>query len=202
MIKKFLHVGCGHNKKEHTTKVFNTDAWEEVRLDINPTVNPDIISSIQDMSSILDSSYDAIFSSHNIEHIFAHEVIDTFKEFRRVLKDGGYLILTCPDIKSVCSVIASGKVNNKLYDSPAGPIYPLDILYGFRQSIASGNEFMVHKYGYTAETMHLIMNEAGFNSFCVAEAEGTYSLWLIAYNNVTISSNKLEENLKKHILFE
>ena len=35
MTQRFLHVGCGQNSKENTTPVFNSDEWEEVRLDID-----------------------------------------------------------------------------------------------------------------------------------------------------------------------
>ena len=36
--------------KDNTTPVFNSDEWEEVRLDIDKHVNPDIVCSIEDMS--------------------------------------------------------------------------------------------------------------------------------------------------------
>ena len=60
MTKKFLHVGCGQAKKDSTTPIFNTDDWVETRLDIDSSVNPDIVASMQDMSMISDNSYDAI----------------------------------------------------------------------------------------------------------------------------------------------
>jgi predicted SAM-dependent methyltransferase len=37
---------------------------------------------------------DALYSSHNIEHVFAHEVVPTLKEFRRVLKPDGFVVIT------------------------------------------------------------------------------------------------------------
>ncbi len=70
---KFLHIGCGPKRKESTTKVFNSDSWEEVTLDIDEGVNPDIIGTMTDLSMIEDSSFDAIYSSHNIEHLFLHD---------------------------------------------------------------------------------------------------------------------------------
>ena len=117
MSKKFLHIGCGPLYKDNTTPAFNSDEWEEVRLDIDPAHNPDIVCSMTEMTSVDDNSFDAIYSSHNIEHIFPHEVVGTFEEFRRVLKDDGFLILTCPDIKAVCALIGEGKVGEKLYTS-------------------------------------------------------------------------------------
>ena len=98
MIKKFLHVGCGQAQKKDTTKVFISDDWDEVRLDIDPSVNPDIIGDILDLNDIKDNSYDAVFSSHNIEHVFMHEVKIALNEFKRVLKDDGFLLICCPDI--------------------------------------------------------------------------------------------------------
>ena len=74
MNKKFLHVGCGRLTKLHSTPEFNSDIWDEVRVDIDKSVNPDIVASMTDMSVIESENYDAIYSSHNIEHLFSHEV--------------------------------------------------------------------------------------------------------------------------------
>ena len=91
--KKFLHVGCGPKYKDRTTPGFASDDWKEVRLDIDESVNPDIISSVLDLSAIDSESFDAIFSSHNIEHVYAHEVPIMLREFLRVLKGGGYFVV-------------------------------------------------------------------------------------------------------------
>ena len=31
----FLHIGCGPKRKPQTTRGFNTDAWTELRFDID-----------------------------------------------------------------------------------------------------------------------------------------------------------------------
>ena len=102
---KFLHVGCGPKRKESTTNVFNSDEWEEITLDIDPNCNPNIIGSMTDLSMIEDNSFDAVYSSHNIEHLFVHEAVLAVKEFFRVIKDTGYVMIVCPDIISTCEAI-------------------------------------------------------------------------------------------------
>jgi predicted SAM-dependent methyltransferase len=37
-----------------------------------------------------------------IEHVFPHEVQAVLLEFHRVLKKDGIVVLTCPDLRSVC----------------------------------------------------------------------------------------------------
>jgi predicted SAM-dependent methyltransferase len=71
-MKTFLHIGCGQKRKDRTTREFNTPQWKEVRLDIDESVNPDITGTMTDMSGVADASMDAIFSSHNIEHLYPH----------------------------------------------------------------------------------------------------------------------------------
>src|SRR5947209_1666250 len=69
----FLHVGCGPKRKSGTTRGFQRDEWTELRLDIDPSVKPDIIGTITDLSAVADASVDALYSSHNIEHLYPHE---------------------------------------------------------------------------------------------------------------------------------
>ena len=85
-MKQFLHVGCGPKHKDRTTAGFNNPDWHELRLDIDESVNPDIVGTMTDMSAVADASVDAVFSSHNIEHLYPHEVPVALAEFKRVLR--------------------------------------------------------------------------------------------------------------------
>tara|TARA_Y100000996_G_C22558679_1_gene656492 strand:+ start:9105 stop:9737 length:633 start_codon:yes stop_codon:yes gene_type:complete len=198
MTKTFLHVGCGNMTKEGTTPVFNTDEWKEVRADIDENVNPDIIASMTDMSAINDKSYDAVYSSHNIEHLYAHEVPTAVNEFSRVLKKNGFLIITCPDLKSVCHQVSKGNLTGKLYESQAGPITAIDILYGLRPALAVGNYYMAHKVGFTADLLKDTLTQFGFQQAIVAAVPSRYVLWGIATKNDKIDSLELFEILKTH----
>lgn len=180
-MKKFLHVGCGPKQKEMTTAGFNTPEWEELRLDIDPNVHPDIIGTMIDMSAVSDESVDAVFSSHNIEHLYPHEVSLALAEFSRVLKPDGFAVITCPDLQSVCALIAEDKLLEPAYTAPAGPISPLDILYGHRPQLAKGNLFMAHRCGFTQRVLSGTLQASGFAAVA-AKRRGHpfYDLWALA----------------------
>jgi len=162
-MKTLLNVGCGYSNISQLDGFSDSD-WKEIRLDIDKQVKPDIVGTLTDMSLVETSSIDAIYSAYNIDHIYAHEVPIAFKEFYRVLNEDGIVVLRCPDIQTVCEVIAQDKLLDPLYESPIGPIYPIDILFGNRQQIANGNEFMAKKVGFTYSVLNKTFSEAGFQA--------------------------------------
>jgi hypothetical protein len=54
-----LHVGCGSLRIEATP--FGALGWEEIRLDIDPAVSPDLIGTITSMPEVPTASVDAVF---------------------------------------------------------------------------------------------------------------------------------------------
>jgi ubiquinone/menaquinone biosynthesis C-methylase UbiE len=183
-MKTVLHVGCGPYKPEKLHAMFRTQEWQELRLDIDPKVKPDIVASITDLSALADGSVDAVFSSHNLEHLYPHEVPLALREFRRVLKSPqGIALITLPDLQQVAQLIAEDKLDEPAYQSPAGPIAPLDMLYGHRPSLARGNLFMAHRTGFTAKTLAQAMAQAGFAQASVGR-DGKFNLWGIGYVTV------------------
>ena len=178
-MNTFLHVGCGHKRKDRTTAGFAD--WKELRFDIDETVLPDLVGTMTDMSSVASASVNAIFSSHNIEHLYPHEVPKALVEFVRVLSDDGFAVITCPDIQSVCALVAEDKLTEPAYTSPAGPIAPLDILYGHRASMAQGNLYMAHRCGFTERVLTGTLKTAGFASVAsIKRGAPFFDLWALA----------------------
>lgn len=182
--KRVLHVGCGSYAREKLHPVFRGDAWEEVRLDIDPAVAPDIVASITDMTPVADSSVDAVYSSHNLEHLYAHEVPTALKEFRRVLRRDGFALLTMPDLQEVARLVATGQLAEPAYVSPMGPIAPLDILFGLGTAVASGNVFMAHRTGFTSQFLINALIAAGFAEVTAQRVPSAFSLWAVAFRDM------------------
>lgn len=178
--RTFLHVGCGPRRQADTLPAFNAGGWREIRLDIDAAVSPDVLGSMTDMSAVADASMDAVFSSHNLEHLYPHEVPAALREFLRVLKPDGVAIVTCPDLQSVCALIAANKLTETAYHSSAGPITPLDILYGHRAAIESGNTFMAHRCGFTRDSLSAELLAAGFATAGALARPENLDLWAVA----------------------
>jgi methyltransferase family protein len=158
----FLHVGSGEKRKNQTTRAFCGPEWSEIRLDIDPGVKPDIVSDMTDMSAVAPRSVDALFSSHNIEHLYIHQVPTALAEFRRVLTPGGFAVILCPDLQAMAALVAEDKLHQPAYTSPAGPITPHDVLFGYGAQIASGHVYMAHRCGFTQTSLVQALLAAGF----------------------------------------
>lgn len=176
-----LHVGCGAANPEKLHRAFRGPEWREVRLDIDPGAKPDIVASITDMAGVKSGEYEAIYSSHNIEHLYAHEVPAALREFARVLNSDGFALIECPDLQSVAVLVADGKLEDTAYVSPAGPIAPLDMIYGHRGAMSQGNLFMAHRTGFTVQTLGNALIANGFARAIVERNEKAFALWAVGF---------------------
>ena len=173
----FLHVGCGQKTKKFTP--FANKDWNEIRLDIDSSVQPNLVGTMTDLSAVEDNSVDAVFSSHNIEHLYPHDVPIALFEFKRVLKPDGFLLITCPDLQSVCALVAEDKLIEPAYQSGQGPISPIDILYGHREAMLNGNLYMAHRCGFTHTALSATLANVGFSS-AVKARPLHFDLWAFA----------------------
>lgn len=138
-MKTVLHVGCG-------TAPINEflEGYKEIRMDIDPSCNPDIVASLTDMGDI--GQFDAIYGSHVLEHFAPHDVKKVLSECHRVLKPGGIVVIIVPNLYHV------RPTRDVVYESPAGPITGLDMFYG-KESLIADNPWMAHKTGFVAATL-------------------------------------------------
>jgi protein O-GlcNAc transferase len=150
MEGRLLHVGCGSGHLPEWTR-----GVQETRLDVDPAVGPDIVANMTDMGDI--GEFDIVFCQHALEHLPPHEVGQALSEFHRVLKPGGHVIVFVPDLEGVQAT------DEVLFDSPAGPISGLDLLYGFRPALEA-QPHMAHRTGFVVATLVDALENAGFSS--------------------------------------
>lgn len=161
--KKVLNVG-GNNKAIPLPPQYAK--YEHLLLDIDPSGSPDIVCDARELTALEGGQFDAIYCSHNLEHYYRHEVPIVLAGFLHVLKEGGFAQIRVPDISEVMRItIDRGlDIDDVLYQSAAGPIMVLDVLYGHTVQIErSGQDFYAHKTGFTQKSLVTALSKAGFS---------------------------------------
>jgi SAM-dependent methyltransferase len=160
-----FNLGCGEPGIGDLPDLFAS--WRQVRVDIDTSAKPDIVADVTDLSPIESATADAIWTAHCLEHLYAHAVPLALAEIRRVLKDDGFACVIVPDVQRIAALIAEDRMHETLYVSPAGPITPHDILFGYGPAIARGHLAMAHRCGFTPTVLMQRLDEAGFGGYVV-----------------------------------
>jgi predicted SAM-dependent methyltransferase len=121
------------------------DGWTTVGLDPEHEIRCDVRSI-----PVPDEYADEARSIHVIEHIPFTDVPATLKEWFRILKPGGLLIVECPDLLKCCR-----NVVNKISDERNG-------LLGLFGDIYGNDPLMLHQFLIDTDRMKKLFTEAGF----------------------------------------
>jgi len=126
-------------------------------LDIEPRPEVDYVAHASDLSQFENNSIDVIYASHVLEHFYhnlGNEVIRTLTEWHRVLKPGGMLLISVPDLKTICWLY----LNPNLL--PMERHHLIKIIYGGQINI-----YDVHKVGFDFEILGMYLEEVGFEEY-------------------------------------
>jgi hypothetical protein len=185
-----VNVGCGPREPGRLPKFF--DAWREVRVDNDEGVEPDMIADLTDLSAIPAACGHAIWASHCMEHLYDHQVKVALQQFRRILRDDGFLCMIVPDLQSIAALVATDRLHDVIYESAAGPVCAHDMLYGFGPAIARGNTLMAHRCGFTPGALQRSFEGMPFGE--VVLKRRPKSLELVALARVTPARNAAERD--------
>jgi len=139
-----LHLGSGS---------FNFQGWLNVDLD---APEADMHLDLRKKLPFGNELISHIYNEHFIEHITKEESINLLKECYRVLKNGGIIRLSTPNLKSIIAAYLARNLT-EWSDVSWLPNSPCDLI----------NESMRlwgHQYLYDAEALVVVLKEAGFNS--------------------------------------
>ena len=126
-------------------------------LDIEPRPEVDYIVDASSLGEFEDNSVEAIYASHVLEHFhynLNNELLSTLKEWRRVLKPGGKLLVSVPDLKVLCWLYLHPNL------TALERHHIMRIMFG-----GQINAYDVHKVGLDAETLALYLEKAGFQEY-------------------------------------
>jgi predicted SAM-dependent methyltransferase len=77
------------------------EGWEV--LDAIPAPHVDHVGDASDLAAFPDDTFAEVYASHVLEHFdYKDEMIEVLREWRRVLKPGGTLYVSVPDLERLC----------------------------------------------------------------------------------------------------
>jgi SAM-dependent methyltransferase len=143
-----LNLGCGD---KILPGYVNVDVVET-----RAGMRPDVICDLHDLAPFSDASVDEILSVHVVEHFWRWEVRDILREWARVLKPGGRMIVECPNLKSACETFLQDSQRYARDDREGQRT--MWVFYGDPQW---KDPLMIHRWGYTPDSLAALLTEVG-----------------------------------------
>jgi hypothetical protein len=139
--------------------------WQITTLDVDATVEPDIVLDARELTTLDPGQYDAVYASHVLEHFSEADGERVLWGFYHVLAPDGFAHIRVPDTLTVMLVAAQNEMEltDVLYTAPVGPIRICDVLWGWQEQIKrSGEPFYAHRYGFGQDTLGRALKRAHF----------------------------------------
>ena len=160
---KKLQLGCGSNI---------LPSW--VNTDFPPKQDGVILLDATKTFPFEDNSFDYVYSEHMIEHISFEEGASMIKESYRVLKTGGKIRLSTPDLRFLIDLhLNPDKEINKQYIAWAVDMFWNNRIYLPGMVFNNFVRNWGHTFIYDKETLTYSMKNAGFQnieSFKIGES--------------------------------
>lgn len=138
-----LNVGCGRVRWE---------GWVAVDVDRRADVVTDIRQLPYD-----DASVDRVAAIHVLEHVYPWEALDVICEWKRVLVQGGRIILELPSMNKVFARLA-------LVLQSHGPLYNSWVWHPLWGDPSYKDPAMMHQWGYLEQEVKQLLVQAGFRA--------------------------------------
>jgi SAM-dependent methyltransferase len=143
-----LNLGCGDKILPGYVNVDVVEARAGMR--------PDVICDLHELTPFDDASADEILSVHVVEHFWRWEVRDVLREWIRALKPGGRMVVECPNIRSACETFLQDPERFAREDQDGQRT--MWVFYGDPKW---KDPLMIHRWGYTPESLRALLSEAG-----------------------------------------
>eukprot|EP00520_Triparma_pacifica_P007474 CAMPEP_0118637280 /NCGR_PEP_ID=MMETSP0785-20121206/3069_1 /TAXON_ID=91992 /ORGANISM="Bolidomonas pacifica, Strain CCMP 1866" /LENGTH=235 /DNA_ID=CAMNT_0006528457 /DNA_START=15 /DNA_END=718 /DNA_ORIENTATION=- len=150
-----LHIGCKEVDPSWTC-VDMDDTREDV----------DIVADMGNLTGVETGSAEAIYASHVLEHRHYGVVgpeggqdgnsKDVLKEWYRVLKTGGHLMISVPDLEALSSIFVDDRLGSGL-DRASRRFYIMRVMFG-----GNAEKGDIHMAGYDFDILGGFLEATGF----------------------------------------
>ncbi len=151
-----LHVGCGDKYLPGF-----------VNIDVAPDSKADLLLDVDEFHMFSDGRADVIALYHVFEHLHYDQARHALREWFRVLKPGGELILEMPNL-DVCMREIGRHFDVENVDLALGGIY------GYPPAISRDGLSQTHKWGWTPASLTAELEAAGYVDVAEQPIEQTW----------------------------
>ena len=142
-----IQLGCGHKPWPGWINVDGSRAADRA----------DVVADLKQLP-FPDGYADVMVAIHVIEHFYEWEAPDVLREWQRVLKPGGLLVLELPSMDKIiaylcdCLTTRDGRINMQIS------------WWGMYGDPRYQDPVMVHRWGYTKQMLRSLLDSVGFVS--------------------------------------
>lgn len=130
---------------------------------------PDVICDLRDLAPFASDSADEVMAIHVVEHFWRWEIEAVLREWLRVLKPGGQMVIEVPNLLAACEALLANPVAGARADQ-AGQ-RTMWVFYG---DPAWQDPLMIHRWGYTPQSLVDLLRSVGLTD--VRQESAQYKL--------------------------
>lgn len=133
-------------------------------LNIQPGPDVDIVADCRDLGAFADAAVKEIYISHTLEHLgYRQELPVALAGMYRVLRPGGRLMISVPDLDVLCRLMIHEQAGTALR------FHVMRMMFG-----EQADEWDFHKVGFTADLLAEYLGQAGFADIERVESFGLF----------------------------
>jgi predicted SAM-dependent methyltransferase len=140
----------------------------------------DVVADLSQPLPFANGAADLVYAAHVLEHFPTDEVPRLLADWRRVLREGGILLVAVPDLDVIARTIVDERPG--WFTPPHGPW--LGAIYGGQK-----DEYDFHKTGFTAPWLSWLLDEAGFGSVQKVDRFRELSVSDLSFSPIPFGSN-------------
>jgi predicted SAM-dependent methyltransferase len=141
-----VHLGCGNHRLEGCLNV-----------DQRKTRATDMVCDVRRLP-FRGGTFESVESYHVIEHLPRHDLEPALRAWRRLLRDGGKLVIECPDFDADVREYLAGRTER------------LDSIFGLQRYRGDA-----HLFGYNFERLKALLEKCGYREVVRREATDYHS---------------------------